>query len=63
MKAARFVLKVVAVSMAVVAAACAIAAYWDKIVDVFYAIADKIEEKKADCRFASEYDDYDDSVL
>ena len=46
MKAARFVLKVVAVSMG-----------------VFYAIADKIKEKKADCRFASEYDDYDDSVL
>ncbi len=63
MKAARLVLKIVAVSMAVVAVACAIAAYWDKIVDVFYAIADKIEEKKADCRFASEYDDYDDCIL
>ena len=54
MKAARFVLKVVAISMAAAAVACAVAAYWDRIVDVFYAIADKIEEKKADIRFASE---------
>ena len=67
MKAARFVLKVVAISMAdmagAAAVACAVAAYWDRIVDVFYAIADKIEEKKADIRFASEYEDYDDCAL
>lgn len=63
MKAARCILKIVALAMVVAAAACAVAAYWDKIVDVFYTIADKIEEKKADCRFASEYDDYDDFAL
>ena len=63
MKAARFVLKVVAISMAAAAVACAVAAYWDRIVDVFYAIADKIEEKKADIRFASEYGDYDGCAL
>ena len=45
MKAARFVLKVVAISMAAAAVACAVAAYWDRIVDVFYAIADKILKK------------------
>ena len=63
MKAARFVLKIVAAVMVASAAACAVAAYWDKIVDVFYAVADKLEEKKANCRFASEYDDYDDCEL
>lgn len=63
MKVARFVLKIVAVAMVVAAAACAVVAYWDKIVDAFYAVADKIEEKKAECRFASEYDDYEDCEL
>ena len=63
MKVARFVLKIVAMSMIVAAAACAVAAYWDKIVDAFYTVADKIEEKKAECRFASEYDDYEDCEL
>ena len=63
MKAARFVLKIVAAVMVAAAAACAVAAYWDKIVDVFYAVADKLEEKKANCRFASEYADYDDCEL
>ena len=62
MKAARFVLKIVAAVM-VAAAACAVVAYWDKIVDLFYTVSDKIEEKKADCRFASEYDDFDDCDL
>lgn len=63
MKIARFVLKIVAVAMVVAAAACAVVAYWDKIMDAFYTVADKIEEKKADCRFASEYDDYEDCDL
>ena len=60
MKVARFVLKIVAVLMVAAAAVCAVVAYWDRIVDAFYAVADKIEEKKAECRFASEYDDYED---
>lgn len=63
MKVARFVLKLVAVLMVVAAAVCAVVAYWDRIVDAFYAVADKIEEKKAECRFASEYDDYEDCEL
>lgn len=63
MKVARFVLKLVAALMVVAAAVCAVVAYWDKIVDAFYAVADKIEEKKAECRFASEYDDFEDCDL
>ncbi|MCI9222734.1 MAG: hypothetical protein HFF22_05115 [Oscillospiraceae bacterium] len=63
MKVARFVLKIVAVLMVAAAAVCAVVAYWDRIVDAFYAVADKIEEKKAECRFASEYDDYEDCEL
>ena len=63
MKVARFVLKLVAVLMVVAAAVCAVVAYWDRIVDAFYAVADKIEEKKAECPFASEYDDYEDCEL
>ena len=59
MKTARFILKIVAVAMAAAAVACTVVAYWDKIMDVFYSIADKMEEKKADCRFASEFDDFD----
>lgn len=61
MKVARFVLKIVALSLAVGATACAIIAYWDKIMDCFYNVADKLEEKRANCCFGhSEYDDYDD---
>ena len=63
MKVDRFVLKIVAVLMVAAAAVCAVVAYWDRIVDAFYAVADKIEEKKAECRFASEYDDYEDCEL
>ena len=63
MKVARYILKIVAVAMVIAAAVCAVVAYWDKIMDVFYAVADKIEEKKADCRFASEYDDVEADLL
>ena len=60
MKTARFVLKIVAAAMAAAAVICAVVAFWDSIMDLFDSIADKLEEKKANCRFASEYDDYDD---
>ncbi|MDE6589505.1 MAG: hypothetical protein K2K53_03990 [Oscillospiraceae bacterium] len=63
MKAARCVLKIVALVLVVAAAVCTVVAFWDRIMDLFYTIADKLEEKKADCRFASEYDDYDDLDL
>ena len=58
MKVARFVMKCVAFGLVVGAAVCAVVAYWDKIVDVFYNLADKLEEKRANCCCASEYDDY-----
>lgn len=64
MKVARCILKAAAVIAAVSAVVCVVVAYWDKIVDGFYAIADKVEEKKANCCFcSSEYDDYDDGEL
>lgn len=59
MKIARFALKIVAVSMAVVAAACCIIAYWDKIAEFLGCAKEKLQEKKA-CCCHSEYDDYAD---
>ena len=63
MKVVRAVLKVLAVVMVVAAAVCTVAAFWDKIVDLFYTVSDKLEEKKANRSFASEYDDYADCEL
>lgn len=64
MKVARFVLKIIAAAAAVSALVCAIIAYWDKIMDLFYTISDKIEEKKADhCFCSSEYDDFEDDIV
>ena len=62
MKTARFVLKIVAAAMAAAAVVCAVVAYWDRIMDLFDSIADQMEEKKADSRFASEFDDYDEEI-
>ncbi|MEG1857407.1 MAG: hypothetical protein RR216_01610 [Pseudoflavonifractor sp.] len=59
MKAVRFVLKVLAISMAAAAAACCIIAYWDKIVALFGCARNKLAEKHA-CCCHSEYDDYAD---
>ena len=56
MKVARFVLKIVAASLAVAALACCIVAYWDKIVDAVEAVRGKLCPK---CRPA-ECDDYAD---
>lgn len=64
MNATRLALKIAAAIMLVAAAVCAVVAYWDKILDMFYTVADKLEEWKADhCIDSSEYDDYDDSAL
>lgn len=63
MKVVRLVLKIVALAMVVAAAVCAVVAFWDKIVDLFYTVADKLEEKKADRSLISEYDDYADCEL
>ena len=57
MKVARFVLKIVAVSLVVAAAVCAVIAYWDKIVDASLALYSKVKEKKS-CICKSEYEDY-----
>lgn len=56
MKVARFVLKIVAVSLAVAAAACCVIAYWDKIVDT----AEAVKRKCCKCCKTVEYDDYAD---
>ncbi len=58
MRIARFVLKIIALTLAVAAAACAIIAYWDKISDFFCCVRNKLAEKGC-CR-PSEYDDYAD---
>ena len=60
MKTTRLILKIVAAALAAAAVVCAIIAFWDSIMDLFDSIADKLEEKKANRHFASEYDDYDD---
>lgn len=60
MKVARFILKIVAVSLAVMAAACCVIAYWDKITEFFGCCRDKLAEKKLCCCHHSEYDDYAD---
>ena len=60
MKTARFVLKLVALGLSVASVACLIVAYWDKIMDVFYSIKDKIEDKKSACLYSAEYEDYAD---
>lgn len=64
MKTARFILKIVATVMAAAAVVCTIIAFWDHIMDLFDAIVDKVEEKRADRSFQpAEYDDYDDGIL
>lgn len=64
MKVTRCVLKIMAAAAVLAAAVCAVAVYWDRIVDAFYTVADRIEEKKANCCLEpSEYDDYDDDIL
>lgn len=64
MKAARCILKVIALGMLVGAAVCAVIAYWDKIVDAFYVLVDKVEELREKCgcccHSESECEDYAD---
>lgn len=59
-----WLLKLIAAVLLVGAAACAITVYWDKLMDLFYTIYDKIEERRANRAAAlTEYADYDDSAL
>ena len=55
MKVARFVLKIVALSLGAAAAVCAIIAYWDKLAQL--GSCAKTKTQRTAC--ASEYDDYE----
>lgn len=57
MKIARFVLKIVAASLAFAAAVCCVIAYWDRLSLCFHRLGDTLEAHK--CRRA-EYADYAD---
>ena len=56
MKVARFVLKIVALSLAAAAAVCAVIAYWDCLAE----LAGGAKEKLQRSAHIDEYDDYDD---
>jgi hypothetical protein len=56
MKVARFVLKIVALSLAAAAAVCAVIAYWDGITEMCCCVKGKIQRSA----HTDEYDDYDD---
>lgn len=56
MKVARFVLKIVALCLALAAAACCVIAYWDKLMEGVCLVKEKLG---CPCR-PSEYDDYAD---
>ena len=55
MKTARFVLKIVALSLTAAAAVCAIIAYWDDLLEVGAGVGEKLKKKAG---APSEYDDY-----
>ena len=55
LKVARFVLKIVALSLSIAALACAVVAYWSELVDLCGCAKSKLKRST----FASEYDDYE----
>lgn len=55
MKVARFVLKIVALSLAAAAAVCAIIAYWDGLTDMYCTAKEKLQRSA----HIDEYDDYE----
>ena len=55
MKVARFVLKIVALSLTTAAVVCAVIAYWDTVPESCSCAGEKLR-KKTGC--PSEYDDY-----
>ena len=55
MKVARFVLKIVALSLAAAAAVCAVIAYWDKLSELGGCAKARLQQKAC----ASEYEDYE----
>lgn len=62
MKIARFVLKIIAASLALAAAVCAVIAFWDKIIEAGRELSAALSERKANCRFCrpAEYEDFAD---
>ena len=60
MKTARFVLKIVAASLAFAAAVCCVIAYWDKLASLACCAKEKISSKTLTCGCRSEYEDYAD---
>ena len=55
MKVARFVLKIVALSLAAAAAVCAIIAYWDGLTEMCGTVKGKLQRSA----LVDEYDDYE----
>lgn len=55
MKVARFVLKIVALSLAAAAAVCALIAYWDGLAELYDNARGKLQRSAC----TSEYDDYE----
>ena len=55
MKVARFVLKIVALSLATAAAVCAVIAYWDCLAELAGTARSRLQRTAC----ASEYDDYE----
>ena len=59
MKVARFVLKIVALSLAAAAVVCAVIAYWDGLAEVCGNVKGKLQRSA----HVDEYDDYEDCEL
>lgn len=55
MKVARFVLKIVALSLAAAAAVCAVIAYWDGLTEMCGSVKDRLQRSA----HIDEYDDYE----
>ena len=55
MKVARFVLKIVALSLAAAAAVCAVIAYWDGLTEMCGCVKGKLQHSA----HIDEYDDYE----
>jgi len=55
MKVARFVLKIVALSLGIAAAVCAAIAYWDKLAELGGCARERLHRTAC----AGEYDDYE----
>ena len=55
MKVARFVLKIVALSLAAAAAVCAVIAYWDGLTELYDSARGKLQRSA----LVDEYDDYE----